>query len=191
MVVEHIVLFSLTTVGSLVCFWADPLVKFLARKTRSEAIAANPGRGLSAAAVPHGDPVFAFGFILACYGAISLALVSALPGALALDRTCLTFALLCVGGLLCEISSSSSTRMPAGEAGEDAPPRREPLSPRLSLMLTVVLNLAFAVAGSGQGLMQIVPPPPAVKAARAVEMEPIVVVARRTEDSADHHREAL
>jgi hypothetical protein len=189
-VVEQIVLFSLTTVGSLVCFWLDPLLKALARKTRSEAIAANPGRAGTAAAA-HGDPVLSFGFILACYGGISLLLVTALPGALALDRTCLTFALLCVGGLLCEISSSSSSQMPAAEAGEDAAREREPISPRFSLMLTLLLNLAFALTGSGQGLMQIVPPPPAVNAARAVEMEPIVVVARRTEDSGDHHREAL
>jgi hypothetical protein len=54
-----------------------------------------------------------------------------------------------------------------------------------------MLNLAFAVVSSGQGLIQIVPPPKDVAVNRAQEMEPIIVVARRTDDSADHPLEAL
>jgi hypothetical protein len=52
-----------------------------------------------------------------------------------------------------------------------------------------MLNLAFAVVSAGQGLIQIVPPPKAVS--RAQEMEPIIVVARRTDDSPNHNLEAL
>ena len=135
--------------------------------------------------------MLAFGFTLACYGAISLVLVSALPGALALERTCLVFAVLCVGGLLSEISNTTTTKVPSIDRDEDAPAEREPLSPRLSLTLALMLNLAFAVASSRQGLIQIVPPPKAVAVSRTQEMEPIIVVARRTDDSAYHNRETL
>jgi len=190
-VLEFLVLFSLAAVGSLVCLWADLMLRFVARKSRSETVATGPGRGASAASAPHGDPVLAFGFTLACYGVISLVLVSALPGALALERTCLAFAVLCVGGLLSEISSTTTIKPLAPDGDEDAPAQRMPLSPRLSLTLALMLNLAFAVVGAGQGLIQIVPPPKTVAVNRTQEMEPIVVVARRTDDSADHHREAL
>ena len=188
---EFLVLFSLAAVGSLVCVWADLVLKFVGRKSRSETVATGPGRGASAASAPHGDPVLAFGFTLACYGAISLVLVSALPGALALERTCLVFAVLCVGGLLSEISSTTTTKVPTLDGDDDAPTEREPLSPRLSLTLALMLNLAFAVVSSGQGLIQVVPPPNAVAVSRTQEMEPIIVVARRTDDSADHNRETL
>ena len=187
---EFMVLFSLAAVGSLVCVWADLVLKFVARKSRSETVATGPGRAASAASAPHGDPVLAFGFTLACYGAISLVLVSALPGALALERTCLVFAVLCVGGLLSEISNTTTTMVPSIDGDEDAPAEREPLSPGLSLTLALMLNLAFAVVSSGQGLIQIVPPKP-VAVSRTQEMEPIIVVARRTDDSADHNLETL
>jgi hypothetical protein len=190
-VLEFLVLFSLAAVGSLVCVWADLALKFVARKSRSETVATGPGRGASAASAPHGDPVLAFGFTLACYGAISLVLVSALPGALELERTCLVFAVLCVGGLLSEISNTTTTKVPSIDGDEDAPAEREPLSPRLSLTLALMLNLAFAVVSSGQGLIQIVPPPKAVAVSRTQEMEPIIVVARRTDESAYHNRETL
>jgi hypothetical protein len=51
--------------------------------------------------------------------------------------------------------------------------------------------LAFAVVSAGQGLIQIVPPPKAVSVSRSQEMEPIIVVARRTDDSTDHRPESL
>ena len=54
-----------------------------------------------------------------------------------------------------------------------------------------MLNLAFAVVSAGQGLIQIVPPSKAVAVSRAQEMEPIIVVARRTDDSPNHNLEAL
>ena len=188
---EFLVLFSLAAMGSLVCLWANLVLKFVARKSRSETVATGPGRGASAAAAPRADPVLAFGFTLACYGAISLVLVSALPGALALERTCLAFALLCVGGLLSEISSTTTTRPPALDGDEDAPAQREPLSPQLSLTLALMLNLAFAVVSAGQGLIQIVPPPKAVTVNRTQEMDPIIVVARRTDDSVNHQPDTL
>ena len=188
---EFVVLFSLAAVGSLASLWANLVLRFVARKTRSESVATNPGRGTSTASAPEGDPVLAFGFTLACYGAISLVLVSALPGALALERTCLAFALLCVGGLLSEIASTATARPPTPDADEDAPVPRERLSPRLSLVLTLMLNLAFAVVGSGQGLIPIVPPAKVASVTRAQEMEPIIVIARRTDDSADRRTEAL
>jgi len=197
-VFEFLVLLSLTAAGSLACLWANLVLKFVARRTRSESVATGPGpgRGASAASAPCVDPVVAFGLTLACYGAISLVLVSALPGALALERTCLAFALLCVGGLLSEIAITATTNPPApdldeGGPGADASAQHERLSPRLSLLLTLLLNLAFAVVGSGQGLMPIVPPAKAASAARTQEMDPIIVVARRTDDSADRHPEAL
>ena len=121
---EFLVLFSLAAVGSLVRLWADLVLKFVARKSRSETVATGPGRGASAASAPQGDPVLAFGFTLACYGAISLVLVSALPGALALERTCLVFAVLCVGGLLNEISSTTTIKAPAHDGDEDTPAQR-------------------------------------------------------------------
>jgi len=189
-VLEFLVLFSLAAVGSLVCVWASLLRGFVARKSRSETVATGPGRGASAASEPQGDPVLAFGFTLACYGAISLVLVSALPGALALERTCLAFAVLCVGGLLSEISSTTTVKPSTLDGDDDAPAEREPLSQRLSLTLALMLNLAFAVVSSGQGLIQIVPPK-AVAVNRAQEMEPIVVVARRTDESELHHLETL
>jgi hypothetical protein len=190
-VLELLVLFSLAAAGSLVCVWANLVLKIVARKSRSETVATDPARGASAASAPHGDPVLAFGFTLACYGAISLVLVSALPGALALERTCLAFAVLCVGGLLSEISSTTTTKSAALDGDEDAPAQREPLSPRLSLTLALMLNLAFAVVSSGQGLIQIVPPPKAVAVSRTQEMEPIIVIARRTDDSPEHDPGAL
>ena len=76
---EFLVLFSLAAVGSLVCVWADLVRGFVARKSRSETVATGPGRGASAASAPHDDPVFAFGFTLACYGAISLVLARRAP----------------------------------------------------------------------------------------------------------------
>ncbi len=175
---ESIVNFSLATAGSLVGLSAPVAVKFVARRTQSAPIATAPDRGESAALKPPADPVHRFAFILACYGAIALALVSALPGAFALERTCLTFAMLCVGGLIGEISSTQP-RSASQEPTEAAAAPREPISLRLSLGLTLMLNLAFAVLGSGQGLLEVVPPAQAASANQRQELAPIVVVAQR------------
>jgi hypothetical protein len=176
-------IFSLAAAGSLVCLSADFALKFCARKMQRETIAMGLWRGEPAATAPAVDPVVTFGFIVSSYGAIALALVTALPGALALARTILAFAFLCVGGLISEISSACAepVREAAAEEEEEAPVQRKPSSVLLSAALTLVLNLAFAVLSSGQGLIDIVPPQQAV-GGHAQELAPVVVVAHRTHD---------
>ena len=189
---EFLVLFSLAATGSSVCLTADLALKFFARKAHGATMATGPGRGASASSPPQADPVLTFGFTLACYGAISLALISALPGALALERTCLTFAILCVGGLINEIAGTTATgSAPSADTEEDTPVPSEPLSPRLAVVLTLVLNVAFAVASAGQGLIHIVPPAHTAGTVHPQEMDPIIVVAQRTDDPLDRHPEAL
>jgi len=160
-VLQVIVIFTLSAVGSLVGLSADLAHRFVARKTRNEFIAAGPGSprtsARSTASAPPADPVITFGSILACYGAMALALIGAVPAPLALERTVLTFAFLCVGGLIGEISKSSHSVQPESDADamEGPPVQRRPPSRRLSLILALVLNLAFAVLSAGQGLIDI------------------------------------
>lgn len=148
--------------GSVVCLSAAPAFRSL-----------TPGRQDS-------DPILRFGFILAVYGLIAVGLVGALPGALAMQRTALVFALLCVGGLVGEISrTGSTTTLPTMDRGGEAVGvSTKPLSPRLSFALMTVLDLAFAVLLFGQGLIDIVPPHSA-STPHAQVLEPIVVVAQR------------
>lgn len=174
---ESIVNFSLATAGSLVGLSAPTAVKFVVRRTQSATIAIAPVRGDSTSLDPQVDPVYRFAFILACYGAISLALVTVLPGALALDRTGLAFALLCVGGLIGEIAVTRETAS-LGPTEDAASPRKS-ISLRLSLGLMLALNLAFAVLGSGQGLLEVVPPAKTASASHSQELAPIIVVAQR------------
>lgn len=174
---ESMVNFSLATAGSLVGLSAPIAVKFVARKTQSATIAMAPVRGDSASLEPEVDPVYRFAFILACYGAIALALVTALPGRLALERTGLAFALLCVGGLTGEISSTRQTASLSPSEDATVPPKS--ISLRLSLGLMLALNLAFAILGSGQGLLEVVPPAQAASTSRSEELAPIIVVAQR------------
>ncbi|HWJ36167.1 MAG TPA: hypothetical protein VNR70_12915 [Steroidobacteraceae bacterium] len=184
--IEFLVIFSVATAGSLVRLSADLGLKFVARKTDSETIATGPGGVESAASGQHVDPVLAFGFVLACYGAIALTLVFMLPGALALERTALAFALLCVGGLVSEIScTGTTTQLPNLDADEDAAPPRKPISVRLSVALTFMLNLTLAVLSSGQGLIEIAPQK-AGSASHTQELDPIIVIAQRSHDF-DHH----
>jgi hypothetical protein len=192
-VLQFIVIFSLTVVGSLVGLSADLAQRLVARKARNEVMAAGPGTARATSSAPPADPVITFGSILACYGALALALVYAIPAPLAMERTVLTFAFLCVGGLIGEISKSSSSVQP--EADPDAPDgpavQRKPPSRGLSLTLALVLNLAFAVLSAGQGLIDIVPASTGARAsnvgdpAHAEELQPIFVVARRPESGPD------
>jgi hypothetical protein len=183
-VFEFLVIFSITASGSLVRLSADLVLRFAARKTQGETIATGLG-GESTAAGHRVDPAFAFGFILACYGAIALVLGVELPGPLALERMSLVFALLCVGGLISEIScTGSTTRPPSLDADKDLPPQRKPVSLQLSVALTLMLNLTFAVLSSGQGLIEIVPQKVA-GANHGQELDAIIVVARRAYDSLD------
>jgi hypothetical protein len=179
--IEFLAIFSVAAVGSLVRLSADLALKIFVRKTQSDTIAAGSGRSWVSPALPI-DPALRFGFILACDGALVLAFVSALPGELALERTGLTFALLCVGGLIGEIcSSATSARMPDLEADEHAAPHPIPTSRRLSVALTLILNLCVAVLCTDQGLIEIVPPK-TLSAARVEELDPVIVIAQRSYD---------
>lgn len=183
--IEFLVIFSVAASGSLVRLSADLVLRFAARKTQGQTIATGLGGGESASSGHRVDPAFAFGFILACYGAIALVLGVELPGPLALERMSLVFALLCVGGLVSEIScTGTTTRPPSLDTAKDAPPQRKPLSLQLSVALTLMLNLTFAVLSSGQGLIEIVPQK-ASGANHAQELDAIIVIARRAYDSLD------
>lgn len=179
--VAFLVVFSLIAAGSLVCLMAEVALKLVARRAERESVATGPTRSGAATAPAGVDPVLTFGFIVTCYGAISLVLVSALPGALALERTLLAYALLCVGGLVGEISiTGTTTDLPSLDLDSDEPPQRKPISVGLSLALAVMLNLVFAVLISGQNVIPMVPPAKTNSAARFQEMEPIIVSAERT-----------
>ena len=183
---EFIVSLSLAVAGSLVGLSANLALRLLAGNSQPNTIATGLGRGDSAEPGGSVDPVVAFGFILASYGLIALALTTALPGPMVLERTGLTFAYLCVGGLIGEISTAGSTaRVP--QLGEDdrAPIQRKPVSLWLSLAVMLVFNLSFAVLICGQGLIEIVPPMKSTNANHIQELEPMLVVARRTHDPLD------
>jgi hypothetical protein len=180
---EVMVIFSLASAGCLVRLATDLALQHFARKAPSGTIASGPCVGHAGGSKVKADPVFGVGLTLTCYGAIALALVSELPGALGNQRTCLAFALFCVGGLIGEIARTGNVAH-AGDrdAGEAQSEERTPKSIGLSVALMLTLNLAVAVFASGQGLIQIVPPPPTANGAAAVELEQIVVVARRGSD---------
>jgi hypothetical protein len=177
---EVMVIFCVAAAGCLVRLSTELALQLAARKVANGTIASGPSDGDSAASKGGVDPVAAVALTLTCYGAIALALVSALPGALASERTCLAFGLLCAGGLIGEISRTGSGAQ-AGDLDDDEPQPKErtPRSIGLSVALMLALNLALAVLASGQGLIPLVPPPPAANGAAATELEQIVVVARR------------
>lgn len=181
---EALIIFSLASVGSVVCFSTELAHRAVSRKSQGEAIATGPMRGRPAASTtePASDPVLSFGFILACYGALALALVSELPGGLALERTGLAFAWLCVGGLIGKIASSGSNAGPPTDTEGEAVVPLKPVSLRLSVALTLVLNATLALFCSGQGLIAVVPPKLAL-AAHTEVLDPIIVVSARMPDS--------
>ena len=184
---EFMVIFSVAASGCLVRLSTDLVLQFFARKVPSGTIATGPHHGHAPESQPKVDPLVTLSLTLTCYGAIALALVSALPGALAFQRTWLAFALLCVGGLIGEISrTGTSADSGAAESDLDAdesePEERSPGSVGLSVALMLALNLAVAVLSSGQGLVQIVPPPAPASDNQSTELEQIVVVARRGSD---------
>jgi hypothetical protein len=182
-----LVIFAIAVLGSLLCLAVGFALNFIARKSHDQTLVLGVGRAeASDDAPPRADPVLVFGFVLACYGATALALVSALPGRFALERTVLAFAVLCVGGLICEISKTRPA-VPLNDVELDEPTlaRRRRVSSRWSVALAVALNLAFAVLSADQGLVDIVPPKP--NAGHTQELEPIVVVAQRTQDPLDDH----
>jgi len=182
---EVIVIFSLAAAGCLVRMAASPVLMLFARRMPNGTIASGPGHGQSPESTPKADPIVSFGLTLACYGAIALVLVEKLPGEMANERTCLAFALLCVGGLIGEISRARAGGVEADGDDEDlSGDEPMPNSVGLSVALMLTLNLAVAVLCSGQGLVQILPPTASPTSDDGAQLEPIVVVARRaTEDS--------
>lgn len=156
--IQFLVIFSLAAAGSLIDSSVALAVRVIARRLQSETLTTGLDGAHPSGALPQADPVVTFGFIVGGYGAVALALVNDLPGPCALERTCLAFALLCVGGLIGEISrTGTTTTLPNLDAHSDSPPQRKPISLPLSAALTLVLNAAFAVLSYGQGLIDIVP----------------------------------
>jgi hypothetical protein len=181
--IEVMVIFSLAAAGCVVRMSAAPALQLFARRMPNGTIAGGPSHGQSPEATPTADPVVTFGVTLGCYGAIALALVAKLPGDFASERTYLAFALLCVGGLICEISRARAGNFEAESEDEDV--ERDELSANsvgLSVALMLTLNLAVAVLCSGQGLVPIIPQPKSVSNDGGAQLEQIVVVARRTTD---------
>ncbi len=148
---EFLVIFFLAAAGSLVRVSCAFLLGALAA-------ASGPRRAGAPAILT--DPVVIFSCTLAGYGAIALTVVCWMPGPSGLARTALAFAILCVGGLISEISNTGTTgRLPNLDSPVETQPRRYPISRGLSLALSLVLNLTFAVLGYGQGLSGLVPDP--------------------------------
>jgi hypothetical protein len=182
---EFVVILSIAGIGSLVRLSASLILHHFASKAQGDTIAAGTDRGFSAETAPVADPVLRFGFILGLDGAIVLALMSAFPGELALERTAYAFALLCAGGLIGEIASSESTRQPPNVETDDEPIVTPGGTSRLlSAALTVMLNVSLAVLCAGQGLIDIVPPK-TVDSSFTQELDPVIVIARRTHDLLD------
>jgi len=183
---EFVVIFCVAASGCLVRLSTDLLLQFFARKVPNGTIVTGPHQGQAHESQAKADPVVGLGLTLTGYGAIALALVSELPGALALQRTWLVLALLCVGGLIGEISRAGTASAVSAENDPDAADiESEEPTPRsigLSVALMLALNVAVAVLLSGQGLVQIVPPAAPVAANQSPELEQIVVVGRRGSD---------
>jgi hypothetical protein len=177
---EIMVIFSLAASGSLVRLFIDFALQFVARKMAAETTASGPEHSEPQL---RSDPLVAVGLTLSGYGALALGLILALPGELAIQRTWLAFALLCVGGLVGEICRTRSTAAADDEEVDDDDSHDGiPASVGLSMALTLTMNLAIALLVSGQGLVVIVPPAQPVSEAQAAELEPIVVVAGRGSD---------
>jgi len=176
---EIVVIFSLAATGALVRLSIDFALQFFTRKMAAETTASGPEHSEPQL---QADPLVAVGLTLTGYGALALGLILALPGDLAIQRTWLAFALLCVGGLVGEICRTRSTAPADPELDDDQSYDGIPASVGLSMTLMLAMNLAMALLVSGQGLVVIVPPAQPVGQAQATELEPIVVVADRGSD---------
>jgi len=193
---ECLVIFSIAAMGSLVRWSADIALRRVALKEARETVQiASKG---SWAGMPVGtvDPIVRVGFILACYGAMVLVLVSAVPGALALERTGFAFALLCAGGLVGEISGMrGAAQTPADDEAQSGTEHPDRASRPLSMALALTLNLSIALLTAGQGLIPIVTlAQPTTQAtaqttAQADRLDPVIVIARRSHDLLEEHRD--
>ena len=180
---ECLVIFSIAAMGSLVRWTADVALKRLALKDARETVQIASKGGWSGVPAGSVDPILRVGFILACYGALVLVLVSALPGDLALERTGFAFALLCAGGVVGEISGAGVTAQSTDPDEMQSPPgaqRPGRASRPLSMALALTLNLSIALFTAGQGLIPIVTF--AETTAPAERLDPVIVVAKRTHD---------
>jgi len=180
---EVLVIFSLAATGCLVHLAMDLAMQFFARRAPNRRIAVGPSHGQPSNPRVKADPTVTLGATLGCYGCVALALVAELPGALAFQRMWLAFALMCVGGIIGEISrAGTGAPAPDMDAEEREPEEHAPGSVGLSVALMLALNLAVAVLLSGQGLVQVVPPPVASIDGQPAQLDQIVVVARRGTD---------
>jgi hypothetical protein len=180
---ESLVIFAIAAAGSLVRWSADLALRRFAIREARETAGTFSKLACSGMSVGTVDPVLRVGFILACYGAIVLVLVSALPGELALERTGFAFALLCAGGLVGEISGGRVTPQATEPETDAAPPtadRPGRTSRRLSLALALTLNVSIALLTAGRGLIPIVTL--SEGAGYTDRLEPVIVVARRNHD---------
>jgi hypothetical protein len=180
---EFVVIFSIVAAGSLVRWSIGFAFKRLAIKAAGEAVEVVSKGPWSGAPDDGVDPIARVGFILTSYGVIVLALVSAVPGELPLERTAFAFALLCVGGLVGEISGAGvTTETSAPEAGRREQPdetQTGETSRPLSVALAVTLNVSIALLTANQGLIQIVP---LDAFAHSDRLDPVIVVAKRSHD---------
>lgn len=178
---ESVVIFLIVAVGSLVRWSADVALRHFAAKAARETVGVVSKGVCSRVSVGGVDPVVRLGFILAGYGAIVLALVSAVPGDLALERTGFAFALLCAGGVVGEISGARVTAQTSHteQEGDDEDDEHSGETSRpLSVALALTLNVSIALLTSGQGLIPIVP----LTATTQDRLEPVIVVAKRSHD---------
>jgi hypothetical protein len=177
---EVLVIFSVAATGCLTHLAMDLAVQFFARRMPSGRIAVGPGNGQASRSQAKADSTVTLGATLGCYGVIALMIVTELPGALAVQRTWLAFALMCVGGLIGEISRSGTCKaVEDADAEEGEEQEQIPGSVGLSVALMIALNLAVAVLMSGQGLVQLVPPSAPAVDNQSTQLEQIVVVARK------------
>jgi hypothetical protein len=178
---EFVVIFSIVAAGSLVRWSIDVALKRLAIKATRETVEVVSKGAWSGVPAGGVDPIVRVGFILAGYGAIVLALVSAAPGALALERTAFAFALLCAGGLVGEISGADVTpQTPDSDDGDDGAARSGETSRPLSVALALTLNVSIALLTANQGLIPIVPN--AATTDYPDRLDPVIVIAKRTHD---------
>lgn len=175
--IQFVTILCLCTAGSGICSLVSAALGAIARRTQSDRLTAGSDGDASSVQGIDTDPVVTFGFVLICYGALALALVDALPGPRALERTALAFGLLCVGGLISEISTTGSTAdLPHLDADSKPIGERRPISMGLSIALALVLNSAVAIMSFSQELIEVIPPAVHGESQPAAALDPVIVI---------------